>query len=134
MIVQKSTYSTRKIELPEPSFIVLYNGLEDDVANEILHLSDLFPHLQGQPNLDLRVRKVNINLGKNDDLLHGCKPLEDYIFYVTKVRTYAKFMDLGLAVERAVNESIKEGILTEFLTKCKAEAIEMSIFEYDEEI
>ena len=42
-------------------------------------------------------------------------------------------MNINQAVERAVNESIKEGILTDFLLKNKAEAVQMSIFEYDEE-
>ena len=36
-------------------------------------------------------------------------------------------------VEQAVKECIREGILAEFLLKNRAEAIEMSIFEYDEE-
>lgn len=36
-------------------------------------------------------------------------------------------------MNRAVNECIREGILKEFLLKNKAEAIQMSIFEYDEE-
>lgn len=33
----------------------------------------------------------------------------------------------------AVDECIKEGVLTEFLSRNRAEAIQMSIFEYDEE-
>ena len=37
------------------------------------------------------------------------------------------------AVETAVDECIKEGILADFLRKNKAEAIAVSIFEYDEE-
>ena len=38
-----------------------------------------------------------------------------------------------MAVERAVSESIQEGILKEFLQKNRAEVIAMSIFEYNEE-
>ena len=53
--------------------------------------------------------------------------------YVEKVRKYTSIMDISQAVEKAVNESIKEGILTDFLLKNKAEAVQMSIFEYDEE-
>ncbi len=51
-----------------------------------------------------------------------------------KVRNYAKEAPIQEAVDRAVTESIREGILAEFLTKYRAEAIEVSIFEYDEEI
>lgn len=42
-------------------------------------------------------------------------------------------MELSGAVERAVNECIERNILREVLIKCKAEVIQMSIFEYDEE-
>ena len=38
------------------------------------------------------------------------------------------------AVKRAVDECISEGILREFLTKNRAEVINMSIFEYDKEL
>ena len=53
------------------------------------------------------------------------------MLYVDKVRTYTQTMTLNYAVERAVNECIREGILSEFLSTWKAEAIAVSIFEYD---
>ena len=54
--------------------------------------------------------------------------------YVKKVRTYAKSMkNVEEAVDRAVTECINEGILREFLLQNRKEAVEMSIFEYDEE-
>lgn len=37
------------------------------------------------------------------------------------------------AVEQAVDHCIRNGILKEFLSENRAEAIAMSIFEYDEE-
>jgi predicted transposase YdaD len=37
------------------------------------------------------------------------------------------------AVDKAVDTCIKDGILADFLTKYRAEARSMSIFEYDEE-
>ncbi|MGN0349726.1 MAG: hypothetical protein ACI4DR_09355 [Roseburia sp.] len=55
------------------------------------------------------------------------------MLYVEKVRQYSKEMTLEKAVCLAVDESIREGILLEFLQKHKGEAIEVSIFEYDEE-
>ena len=42
-------------------------------------------------------------------------------------------MPLKEAVERVVEECIREDILSDFLKKNKAEVIYMSIFEYDEE-
>ena len=54
--------------------------------------------------------------------------------YVDKVRTYQKEMSLDEAVSRAVNECIAEGILADFLKANKAEVMNMSIYEYDEEL
>lgn len=42
-------------------------------------------------------------------------------------------MQFAEAVETAVDDCIRNGILADFLLKNRAEAIEMSIFEYDEE-
>ena len=43
-------------------------------------------------------------------------------------------MRLEEAVDRAINECIKEGILLDFLMANKTEAKKMSIYEYDEEL
>ncbi len=57
------------------------------------------------------------------------------MLYVERVRKYAGQSDITLDafVNRAVDECIKENILADFLRKNRAEAIHMSIFEYDEE-
>ena len=47
--------------------------------------------------------------------------------------TYNPNLPLPDAVERAIDECIREGVLREFLSKHRAEAKEMSIFEYDQE-
>ena len=60
--------------------------------------------------------------------------LKEYAQYVAKVRHYAADMSLDQAVERAVDECIREGILAEFLTCNRNEVISMSIFEYDKEL
>ena len=43
------------------------------------------------------------------------------------------FLELADAVECAIRECIAEGVLKDFLEKHRAEAKEMSIFEYDQE-
>ena len=60
--------------------------------------------------------------------------MKEYAQYVARVRHYAANMSLNQAVECAVDECIKEGILAEFLSKNRAEVISMSIFEYDKEL
>lgn len=59
--------------------------------------------------------------------------MKEYAQYVAQVRTYAEELPLSEAVEKAVDDCIKNNILAEFLAKNRAEAIAVSIFEYDEE-
>ena len=53
--------------------------------------------------------------------------------FVDIVRKYQKEMPFPEAVEKAIDECIKKGILAEFLRKNRAEVLRVSIFEYDEE-
>ena len=76
---------------------------------------------------------LNINPGYNEDLKKACKTLNDYSLYTARVRLYAETMNLEDAVNQAINECIRKGILAEFLSKNRAEATKMSIYEYDEE-
>ena len=66
-------------------------------------------------------------------MLEACKVLKEYAQYVAMVRKFAMEKPLAEAVEQAVDTCIRNGILEDFLRKNRAEAIEMSIFEYDEE-
>ena len=75
----------------------------------------------------------NINLGHNTELLEACHQLKEYAQYVEQVRIFAKNMLFADAVECAVTHCIDNGILAEFLSRNRAEAIAVSIFEYNEE-
>ncbi|MDE6893400.1 MAG: hypothetical protein K2P50_16545 [Lachnospiraceae bacterium] len=50
-----------------------------------------------------------------------------------QVRRFARKMPFPEAVECAVDYCTEKGILADFLSKNRAEAIAVSIFEYDEE-
>lgn len=126
-------YRSALVKIPTPRFLVFYNGRKEQPEKRILKLSDSYESPEEEPQLELVVTMLNINSGKNAELMERCQPLKEYALYVEKVRTYSKQMELAEAVERAVTESIQEGILSEFLLRYRKEAIEMSIFEYNEE-
>lgn len=65
--------------------------------------------------------------------MEQCQILREYAQYVTRVRKYTKEMNLDAAVERAVDECIREGILENFLRTKRAEVIAVSIFEYNKD-
>lgn len=133
MIEQKRLYGSTLIQIPTPRFLVFYNGTKEQPEKQVLRLSDAFTRQEEEPELELKVTMLNINPGKNEELLTECKVLREYMQFVTKVRTYAKEKTIETAVQQAVDECIREGILQEFLLKNKKEATEMCIFEYDEE-
>ena len=132
-IDHRDLYRNTLIKIPTPRFLVFYNGSEEQAEKKYLRLSDAFQKSMDDPDLELVVTMLNINLGKNRKLLEQCQTLKEYAIYVKKVRTYAKSMKVEEAVDRAVRECINEGILREFLLQNRKEAVEMSIFEYDEE-
>ena len=125
-------YSPRMIRLPNPKFIVFYNGLDKQPARREMRLSDAYANREEQPSLELIVVQININPGYNDELLKSCPSLYGYMQFVEKIRENQKTMPLTEAVTQAVNDCIKEDILADFLKKNKAEVVSMSLFEYDE--
>ena len=133
-IRNRDLYSRRRIPLPTPKFVVLYNGEEHQPARKELRLSDAFMTDTGEINLELVVLQLNINKEFNPELKQKCQKLYEYTLYVDMVRQYRKSCSLEEAVEQAVTKCIREGILKDFLTKNRAEVIRMSIFEYNEEL
>lgn len=129
----KSLYTSTRLRIPTPNFIVFYNGTEKNEDRWVEYLSESYENMSGEPNLELKVIILNINVGHNKKLMEECQTLREYARYVAKVRRYSEEMKLNTAVECAVSESIQEGILKEFLQKNRAEVIAMSIFEYNEE-
>ena len=133
LIGLESLYRRKAIQIPNPRFVVFYNGTDWHEEYQILKLSDLYLQQEEQPELELKVQMLNINIGYNKAIMDQCQTLSEYMQYVNKVRTYAETMPIQEAVEQAVTESIQQGILSDFLCRFRREAIQMSIFEYNEE-
>ena len=134
LVDKKSLYSSTLQKIPAPNFIEFYNGSMVAPDCTELRLSSAFEHLSGEPKLELIVTVLNVNVGHNAELMQHCNTLNEYAQYVARVRLYAADMSLDQAVERAVDECVREGILAEFLTRNRNEVISMSIFEYDKEL
>ena len=126
-------YGRRLVKIPEPRFVAFYNGTEEQPEQRELKLSDSFLKKTDQPEMELKVQMININYGKNRELMKRSRSLEGYSILVDRIRNHAKEMPMAEAVDRAVSECIREGILSEFLSAQRAEVKAVSIFEYDEE-
>ncbi|MBR6664416.1 MAG: hypothetical protein IKL22_01715 [Lachnospiraceae bacterium] len=134
IVKDSDLYGATLVKIPAPRFVVFYNGKEHQPERRVYKLSDAFSKKQDEPELELMVTVLNINAGNNAEILGSCKTLREYMQYTEKVRRYAMQMPIEQAVERTITECIKEDILAEFLKKNRAEAMEVSIFEYNEEL
>ena len=137
-------YGRKKLAIPEPKFIVFYNGTEPFDEEAELKLSDLYEtnthpetarkNLRSAGHdLELKVRVVNINEGYNLEIIEACRALKEYTVFTGKIRKYSRSMPIGEAVDLSVRECISEGILRNLLTKERAEVIAMCLYEYNEE-
>ena len=126
-------YSSKKLQIPLPSFVIFYNGVQSQPDRAEFLLSELFHPTSNEPALELKTVMLNINKGHNQELMNACHTLRDYSEYVARIRTYSGKMPLADAVEKTITECIQENILQDFLLKNRAEAKAMSIYEYDEE-
>ena len=126
-------YSSKKLQIPLPSFVIFYNGVQSQPDKSEFLLSELFHPTTDEPALELKAVMLNINKGHNQELMNACHTLRDYSEYVARIRTYSGELPFADAVKKAITECIQENILRDFLLKNRAEAKAMSIYEYDEE-
>ena len=107
---KKGIYGTKLIPIPRPEFYVLYNGIAPYPDEGIFKLSDMFikTDFHGLPDkipaLDLEVKVININHGRNEIIIKRCETLRWYSAFVSKVREYEKE---GLNLEESIKQSIK---------------------------
>ena len=122
------------IKIPVPHFVTFYNGLEKWIEDEDeIRLSDMYEIPTDNPELELKVRVININ--EDVHILNKCKTLRDYMTFVNKVRFKmgVEGDNVRIAVTEAMNECIDEDILVDFFEQHREEVVEVSIYDYDEE-
>lgn len=133
-------FSSSVQQIPTPQYIVFYNGTQEQPDEQILLLSELFQkqherqHVEGC--LECQARMLNINYGKNRELMEKCRRLEEYAICVARVRQYATgdIENRVEAITRAIDECIAEGILADILTEQKAEVLELVLTTFNREL
>lgn len=139
-------YSSRLKELPDARYIVFYNGRKEEPDRTELRLSDAFTRRQmtslksgakGEPAnqescLEVKAIMLNINYGKNRELMEQCQRLKEYAQFIAQIR---ELQDTGIPVEEAVESAIdyciRQGILEDILSEHRAEVIAVFLTEYD---
>ena len=111
---KKSLYQSEMIKIPAPHFVVFYNGKEKKPEDTTIKLSDAFWQKEEKPELELKVRYLNINQGCNQELMERCRTLREYSEFVARIRKYTDGKTaIEEAVDRAVPEYVKKRILEE---------------------
>ncbi|MFP3089594.1 Rpn family recombination-promoting nuclease/putative transposase [Treponema sp. TIM-1] len=135
---EKNIYRGKRVPLPLPEFIVLYNGAAPYPDETTLKLSDAFHDpaelgiTKGDISLELTVKVYNINRGHNEPIIRRCKALAGYSAFIATVREYEEAgKSREEAIKQAVKECIKQNILKEFLEIHSTEVMNMLFTEWN---
>ncbi len=122
------------VKIPNPRFVVFYNGQPERSERYKLRLSDAFELEDKSGDFEWTAEVININPNKNESLVKSCKPMYDYVRLVGRISANKK---AGMKIEQAVNEAvdwaIAENFLEGFVREQKEEIIGMYLTEYNEE-
>ena len=127
-------YGSTLLSLPVPKLIVFYNGTQEQPDEEILRLSDSFPD-GADADIEVKVRMLNVNYGRSEKLLAGCKPLAEYAWLVEEIRKNNKSHDedgMNSAIDQAIADMPNDFEIKPFLEAHKAEVKGMLLTEYNE--
>jgi len=128
MIVdRKSLYKQKRIMIPAPEFIVLYNGDKKFPDYKELKLSDSYKFKTPDLYLELVVRIYNINKGRNAEIAGRSSVLSGYEEFIAEIKENLKSMELREAIKLAVNTCISKNILVSFLERHSSEVLNMLI-------
>ena len=137
----KNKYGKRLVRLPVPKLVVFYNGTDERDEAETLTLADAFPpETREQSDIDVRVRMLNVNAGKNPGLMEACKPLAEYSWIVAAIRENEKELAgqvkpdklLETAIDRTIDRISNDFLTKPYLEAHRAEVKGMLLTEYDE--
>ena len=127
-------YGGRLLKLPVPKLVVFYNGKKEQPDEMILKLSDSFPE-GSDADIEVKVRMLNVNIGRNGMLLEACRPLGEYSWLVDEIRRNNTTNDedgMSSAVDRAITDMPDSFVIKSFLELHRTEVKGMLLTEYNE--
>ena len=161
-------YGKKLLPLPLPKLVVFYNGEDEKEDETILSLSDAFKEeirqnimyrhseninepndaevsaeveqifQEANPDIEVKVRIININYEHNREILSACKPLEEYAWFVAQIRKNlienknGDVTRIGNAIDKAIDEMSEDFEIKKFITANRAEVKDMCLTEYNE--
>ena len=124
-------YGSTLLQLPVPKLVTFYIGRKEIPDEVVLRLSDSFPE-GSDPDIEAKVRVLNINPGRNRKLMEACQSLREYSWLMDRIRINRDTMELEDAVDQAISDVPEDYIMKPFLIAHQAEVKGMLLTEYDE--
>ena len=112
---------------------VKVNGIEEKEDEVILRLSDSFDESETEADIEVKVRMLNVNFGRNKAIMQACKPLEEYAWVINRIReTQKKYKEVVDAVDEVVESIPNDFVIRDLLIRNRAEVYGMLDTEYNE--
>lgn len=128
---KRAIYEEKRIPIPTPEFVVLYNGRESQPEHTVQYLSESFMLNKDCPALELKVDVYNINYRENSELLRKSRYLTNYSLFVYFVNQgMAGGKTLAEAIRDAIRYCIEHDIMREFLEENGSEVQNMLMQEW----
>lgn len=131
-------YGTTVLKLPVPKLIAFYNGTKEQPDEALLKLSDSFP-CGADADIEVKVRMINVNIGRSLKILDACKPLSEYAWLVNEIRMNTALLSqtrddehVGSVVDQAITAMPDDYLIKPFLEAHRAEVKGMLLTEYNE--
>ena len=122
------------LKIPNPNYIVFYNGDTERDEDYEQKLSDAFFIEDKSGKFEWTARVLNVNREYNLPLQKKCKPLYDYIQFTSRINdNKTKGMPIETAVDEAVDWACEQNLLEGYIREQKAEVKMNLLTEYDEE-
>jgi predicted transposase/invertase (TIGR01784 family) len=83
-----------------------------------------------EESLEICVKVININVDKENPVLTRCEALKEYSEFMEQVRFNVE-NEIPEALTVAIKQSIKQGFLSEYLSRKSTEVENMLLTEYD---
>ena len=123
---QKPLYKRKRVKIPVPRFIELYNGNETYPEHSVQKLSDSFVFQQENPQLELKIDIYNINYEVNAEIVRRSRSLNEYSRFIGKIKAnLADSLVLEEAIKQAIEYGIEHNLMKEFLEENGAEVANM---------
>ena len=126
--------TSKIIKIPNPNYIVFYNGDTTRDEDYEMKLSDAFIIEDKSGKFEWTARVLNINKDYNLSLQNKCKSLYDYIQFTSRINeNKEKGMTNEAAIDEAIDWASEQNLLEGFIKEQKAEVKMTLLTEFNEE-